>query len=170
MKPERKWLIAIGTYYVAGLGHTSEGNCSGQHIPVTPGIVITRLENRAMKFTSGREAGSLARRLGGRVRRCQGKEKSRPGGTGTTPGQNNQDHSNERGDKMQDLPDAPWIREAEMYGMPPYDDGPDPTCPVCGEECETIYTDKDGEPVGCDQCVTLWEAYEWCDKHREERN
>ena len=43
---------------------------------------------------------------------------------------------------MQDLPDAPWIREAEMFGPPPYDDGPDPVCPICGEECETIYTDK----------------------------
>ena len=69
---------------------------------------------------------------------------------------------------MEQIPDAPYIREAEMYGMPPYDDDPEPTCPICGKECETIYTDKDGEAFGCNECVTLWEAYEWCDEHREE--
>ena len=30
--------------------------------------------------------------------------------------------------------------------------------------------DKDGDPVGCDKCATLWEAYEWCEQHREENN
>ncbi len=68
---------------------------------------------------------------------------------------------------MQDIPDAPWIREAERDGMPPYDDEPDPVCPVCGKECETIYT-YDGNPVGCNECLTLWEASEWCYEHREE--
>lgn len=64
------------------------------------------------------------------------------------------------------IPDAPWIREAERYGMPPYDD-PDTSCPVCGREhCETIYTDKFGEVVGCDECLTLWEPEEW---HEEQR-
>ena len=67
------------------------------------------------------------------------------------------------------IPDAPWIREAERDGMPPYDEAPDPICPVCGEECETIYTsDIDGSPVGCDECLTLWEASEWCEEHKEE--
>ena len=28
---------------------------------------------------------------------------------------------------MSQIADAPWIREAEMYGMPPYDDDPDYT-------------------------------------------
>ena len=68
---------------------------------------------------------------------------------------------------MEQIPDAPWIREAERDGMPPYDEPPDPICPVCGEECETIYT-NDGNPVGCNECLTLWEASEWCDAHREE--
>ena len=26
---------------------------------------------------------------------------------------------------MEQIPDAPWIREAERYGMPPYGDDPD---------------------------------------------
>lgn len=69
---------------------------------------------------------------------------------------------------MSGLPDAPWIREAEMCGMPPYDEGPDPVCPICGKECETIYADKDGDVFGCDECVKIWEAYEWCDAHKEE--
>ena len=41
---------------------------------------------------------------------------------------------------MQDIPDDPAIRKAEMWGPPPYDDEPDPVCPICGKECETIYT------------------------------
>ena len=68
---------------------------------------------------------------------------------------------------MQDLPDDPRIRDAEMNGMPPYDD-PDSLCPICGKECETIYTDKFGDVVGCDECITLWEADEWYDEHKEE--
>ena len=47
---------------------------------------------------------------------------------------------------MQQLPDAPWIREAETYGMPPYDDF-DVTCPVCGRECEEFYLDEDDDVV-----------------------
>ncbi len=69
---------------------------------------------------------------------------------------------------MQDLPDAPWIREAEMYGMPPYDDGPAPVCPICGKECETIYKDKDGDVFGCDQCVRTQDAWEWQDEQKED--
>jgi len=70
---------------------------------------------------------------------------------------------------MTQIPDAPWIREAEAWGMPPYDDDPDTSCPVCGRErCETIYTNKDGDAVGCDKCLTPWESAEWHDEHREE--
>lgn len=69
---------------------------------------------------------------------------------------------------MQDLPDAPWIREAEMYGMPPYDDGPDPVCPICGKECETIYMDKDGTEVGCDRCIQTQDALEYQEEKKEE--
>lgn len=68
-----------------------------------------------------------------------------------------------------DIPNHPDIRDAEQNGMPPYDD-PDPICPICGKECETIYTDIDGDAFGCDQCVTLWEAAEWCDEHKEEED
>ena len=56
-----------------------------------------------------------------------------------------------------DCPDAPWIREAEMYGMP----SPDPVhCPHCGKECETIYT-EDGDVIGCDKCIKSHDAWDW---------
>ena len=61
---------------------------------------------------------------------------------------------------MEQLPDAPWIREAENLGMPPYDDF-DVYCPVCGRECEELYLDEDDEVVGCDRCITSVDAYDW---------
>ena len=65
---------------------------------------------------------------------------------------------------MQDIPDAPYIREAETYGMPPYGDVPDPVCPVCRRECVTIYA-LQGEAVGCDECLEPWDASEWYERH-----
>ncbi len=65
---------------------------------------------------------------------------------------------------MEQIPDAPWIRDAELNGI----ESPDPVyCPVCGSECEEIYTDRDGEVVGCTECVSLWDAYDWRDAHGE---
>ena len=65
---------------------------------------------------------------------------------------------------METVPDAPWIREAEMYGIP----SDDPVhCPVCGEECETIYEDKFGTVFGCDECVCTRDAYDWAEEQRE---
>lgn len=65
------------------------------------------------------------------------------------------------------LPDAPWIRDAEMNGMP---DTVEVKCPVCGEECETIYM-IDREPFCCDRCFTErleeMDAYEWFCRMRE---
>ena len=55
------------------------------------------------------------------------------------------------------LADAPWIREAENDGMP---DGPDPKCPLCGQECSTLYV-VDGEVLGCENCVETVDAYDW---------
>ena len=50
---------------------------------------------------------------------------------------------------MNDLPDAPWIRDAELNGIPSYDP---PPCPVCGKEAEYFYI-VDGQVIGCDHCV-----------------
>lgn len=34
-----------------------------------------------------------------------------------------------------------------------------PACPCCGEECETHYK-KDGEIIGCENCIDKTDAYE----------
>ena len=43
-----------------------------------------------------------------------------------------------------------------------------PICPVCGEECETIYQDANGEILGCDQCIHEVDAWEWLQEEIEE--
>lgn len=35
-----------------------------------------------------------------------------------------------------------------------------PICPICGEECETIYRNSDYEIVGCDECMKTEDAWE----------
>lgn len=36
-----------------------------------------------------------------------------------------------------------------------------PRCPECGEECETIYRGRDGQILGCENCVDALNAYDW---------
>lgn len=43
-----------------------------------------------------------------------------------------------------------------------------PICPVCGEECETLYRDSNGEYVGCDVCVEVKDAWELIEERRHE--
>lgn len=45
------------------------------------------------------------------------------------------------------------------YPGPP-DEKPQPVCPVCGQECYTVYL-LNGEVVGCDNCILEVNAYEW---------
>lgn len=59
-----------------------------------------------------------------------------------------------------DLPDHPVIQNMERTDYP---DGKEPTfpiCPVCGEECEEIFRDKDLNIVGCDICIKQSDAWE----------
>ena len=44
---------------------------------------------------------------------------------------------------------------------------PMPVCPVCGEECETIYTDINSEVCGCDCCIEEYDAYEYFEDEDE---
>lgn len=64
---------------------------------------------------------------------------------------------------MMDLPDAPWIREAELYGMPEAENF---YCPVCGAENPEKFYEVDGEVIGCEECVKTHDAYDWFDRHR----
>lgn len=58
---------------------------------------------------------------------------------------------------MPHIPDAPYIREAEIDGMP---DVPPVLCPCCGEEVEFFYVEKaTGDIIGCDRCVTTEYPY-----------
>lgn len=66
---------------------------------------------------------------------------------------------------MEQIPDAPWIRDAETNGMPEVD----PVhCPICGAETEIIYVDQMGDVVGCEWCIASKDAYDWRDEHADD--
>lgn len=67
---------------------------------------------------------------------------------------------------MEQIPDAPWIRDAELNGVP--DDDP-VKCPICGEECDTIFEDRYGNLFGCDQCIRKRDAWEYQEEWRKEQ-
>ena len=65
---------------------------------------------------------------------------------------------------MFDVPDAPWIRDAENNGVPQLDW----CCPVCGEENpEEFYVDG-SIVVGCSKCLRRVDAWEWTQDNSEE--
>jgi len=57
-------------------------------------------------------------------------------------------------------PDHPVIRNMESTGYPDGKEPKTPICPVCGEECETIYRAYVGLILGCDNCINPVNAYE----------
>lgn len=59
-----------------------------------------------------------------------------------------------------DVPDHPIIRNMERTGYPDGKEPRCPICPVCGEECETIYKTKNLDIAGCDLCVAAADAWE----------
>lgn len=64
--------------------------------------------------------------------------------------------------KMIEIQNAPWIRDAEAFGM----DDPEPVlCPNCHEECETLFVSSDGDVLGCENCVTTNDAFDWMELH-----
>lgn len=42
-----------------------------------------------------------------------------------------------------------------------------PICPVCGEECETVYTDINAEVCGCNNCITGYDAWDYFDDEED---
>ena len=48
----------------------------------------------------------------------------------------------------------------DFYPDVPEPEGP-PRCPVCGEEAETFYQDRNGDIVGCDNCVKALDAWDY---------
>lgn len=65
------------------------------------------------------------------------------------------------------VPDAPWIRYKERNGEDP---PPEVHCPWCGDDCETLYIDSNGDVAGCEHCIERVDAYDWAQAHREERD
>lgn len=65
------------------------------------------------------------------------------------------------------IPDAPWIRDAELNGYPAGDDV-ELTCPICGKEPESYYIDNDNTIIGCDKCIRCVDAWEWHQEHETE--
>lgn len=60
------------------------------------------------------------------------------------------------------IPDDPIIRCMERTGLPPwYQEDPHDICPICGAECETIYTDRGNNVVGCEECLTAHEVWDY---------
>lgn len=67
---------------------------------------------------------------------------------------------------MNNIPDAPWIVDAETNGVgyaPPI------YCPVCGrEDPDDLYIDDtSNDVVGCNLCVKTVDAWEWLQDHKE---
>ena len=59
-----------------------------------------------------------------------------------------------------DVPDHPVIVACERTGYPPGMEPKAYTCPICGEECETLYRAFSGAVVGCEKCVDALDAWE----------
>lgn len=45
-----------------------------------------------------------------------------------------------------------------VHDYPEPKERPRHTCPVCGEECETLYLGLNREVVGCDECISTVDA------------
>lgn len=59
-----------------------------------------------------------------------------------------------------DLPDAPWIRDAETNGVPCVEK---PKCPVCGSDDSDYFYADGSEVVGCDCCLRRIEVWDYVD-------
>ena len=42
-----------------------------------------------------------------------------------------------------------------------------PICPICGEECETVYR-QTGDIIGCNNCISGEDAWDWLWQEIEE--
>ena len=61
---------------------------------------------------------------------------------------------------MEQIPDAPWIVDAEKNGYPE----DEVRCPMCDAVCESIYTDRMGwKALGCEKCIRERDAWDWHD-------
>lgn len=59
---------------------------------------------------------------------------------------------------MTQIPDAPYIREAETFGMP---EGDNVYCPICGEENPEYFFVQAGEVLGCSCCISREDPFDY---------
>lgn len=61
---------------------------------------------------------------------------------------------------MEQIPDAPWIREAERDGYPT---GDEIECPICGAVCDSVFWSDTNwkEIVACNKCIREQDACDW---------
>lgn len=65
---------------------------------------------------------------------------------------------------MMQIPDAPWIRDAELNGK----GADDVYCPCChAENPDTFYIDG-GTVIGCSECIRTVDPWEWVAEHGED--
>ncbi len=69
--------------------------------------------------------------------------------------------------KLNDIPDHPIIRNLQGTGYPYGEEPNTMTCPKCGEDCDFYYIDWNDEIVGCENCISLWDA-DQCGRHEEQ--
>ena len=65
---------------------------------------------------------------------------------------------------MTQLPDPPWIREAETYGPP---EGDDVRCPVCYEENPEFLYIQNFDVIGCSCCIVRRDTFDYARYHPE---
>lgn len=73
----------------------------------------------------------------------------------------------EGGGVLQMMLQHPVITNMEMYGTPDGSEVREPRCPVCGEPADLVYRNKDGEIVGCGECLRRIDAWD-CPECTEE--
>ena len=69
---------------------------------------------------------------------------------------------------INNIPDHPVAQNMMSTGYP---DGVVPEmakCPKCGEECDFYYIDVDGDIVGCENCISMYDAEEWLEREEED--
>lgn len=56
--------------------------------------------------------------------------------------------------------DSPIIENCERTGYPNGKEPEYPICPICAEECDTLYANRSGEVFACNNCVSTKDAWE----------
>lgn len=62
---------------------------------------------------------------------------------------------------MFDIPDHPVIQNLLRTGYPDGKELIEPHCPICGEDSEFFYINRNGDVVGCERCLKMKYYYEF---------